>query len=102
MNMVATPPSHDRGQISRLGGRLAVVYRFLLLLSFRPCDDEPSPAPATHQGGGALQLAQQFVGTPFSISTVRQLLRWRCDERGFKPRPIEIIARKKVAPAFEP
>ena len=30
------------------------------------------------------------------------MLRRRCDARGFKPLPIEIIARQKVAPAFEP
>jgi hypothetical protein len=29
-------------------------------------------------------------------------LRQRCDARGFKRLPIEIIARGKVAPAFEP
>jgi hypothetical protein len=30
------------------------------------------------------------------------LLRRRCDARGFKPLPIEIIAKRKVALAFEP
>jgi hypothetical protein len=30
------------------------------------------------------------------------VLRQRCDARGFKSLPIEIIARRKVAPAFEP
>jgi hypothetical protein len=30
------------------------------------------------------------------------MLRRRCDVRGFKSLPIEIIARQKVAPAFEP
>ena len=29
------------------------------------------------------------------------MLRWRCDARVFRPLPIEIIARQKVAPAFE-
>src|ERR1700722_16626224 len=29
-------------------------------------------------------------------------VRHRCDARGFTPLPIEIIARQKVAPAFEP
>jgi hypothetical protein len=29
-------------------------------------------------------------------------LRQRCDARGFKPLRIEIIAKQKVAPAFEP
>jgi hypothetical protein len=30
------------------------------------------------------------------------VLRQRCDARGFTPPPIEILARRKVAPAFEP
>ena len=30
------------------------------------------------------------------------MLRWRCDARVFRPLPIEIIARQKVASAFEP
>ena len=30
------------------------------------------------------------------------MLRWRCDAWVFKPLLIEIIARRKVAPAFEP
>jgi hypothetical protein len=30
------------------------------------------------------------------------LLRWRCDARVCKPLLIEIIARQKVASAFEP
>ena len=51
---------------------------------------------------GGSRLTRKFAGAPFSISSVRQLLRQRCDARGFKPLPIEIIARQKVAPAFEP
>jgi hypothetical protein len=46
-------------------------------------------------------LAQKFAGTPFSI-TVRQLLRQGCDARVFKPLLLEIAARQKAAPAFEP
>ena len=30
------------------------------------------------------------------------MLRRRCDARVLRPLPIEIIARQKVAPAFEP
>jgi hypothetical protein len=30
------------------------------------------------------------------------LLRQRCDARGFEPLRIEIIAKRKVAPGFEP
>ena len=51
---------------------------------------------------GGLRLAQKMGRAPCSISTVRQLLRQRCDARGFNPLPIEIIAKRKVAPAFEP
>jgi hypothetical protein len=59
------------------------------------------PAPRTHHGGGVRGSPRKFAA-PFSISTVRQLLRQRCDARGFTPLPIEIIARQKVSPAFEP
>ena len=52
--------------------------------------------------GGVLRFAKKIAGAPFSISSVRQLLRRRCDARVFKPLLIEIIARQKVAPAFEP
>ena len=37
-----------------------------------------------------------------SISSVSQLLRQRCEARGFKPLSIENIARRKATPAFEP
>jgi hypothetical protein len=51
---------------------------------------------------GGLQFARKFAGAPFSISSVRnQLLRQRCDERGFTPLRIEIVAKRRVAPAFE-
>ena len=52
--------------------------------------------------GGGRGSPRKFAGAPYSISTVRQLLRQRCDARGFTPLPIEIIARRKAAPAFEP
>jgi hypothetical protein len=52
--------------------------------------------------GGSRQT-QKFARPPFSISGVgKQLLRQGCDARGFKPLPIEIIARRRVAPTFEP
>jgi hypothetical protein len=51
---------------------------------------------------GGLRFSQKFGRAPFSISSVRQLLRPRCDARLLKPLPIEIIARQKVSPAFEP
>jgi hypothetical protein len=51
---------------------------------------------------GGSRLTENFAGVPFSISGVgKQLLRQRCDARGFKPLPIEIIARRMMAPAFE-
>ena len=51
---------------------------------------------------GGSRLTQKICRGPFSISSVRQLLRQRCDALVFKPLPIEIIARQKVAPAFDP
>src|SRR3984957_768639 len=53
--------------------------------------------------GGALRFARKFAGAPFSVSSVRkQSLRQRCDARGFKPLPIEIIAQRRVTPALSP
>jgi hypothetical protein len=42
------------------------------------------------------------LAAPFSIQSEKQLLRPRCDAWVFKPLQIEIIARQKDAPAFEP
>jgi hypothetical protein len=61
-----------------------------------------TPPPPGHSMVGGARLTEKFTGASFSISSVRQLLRQRCDARGFKPLLIEIIAREKVAPAFEP
>jgi hypothetical protein len=51
--------------------------------------------------GGFYASPEKTAGGPFSISSVRQVLRQRCDARGFTPLPIEIIAGQKVAPTFE-
>jgi hypothetical protein len=46
---------------------------------------------------------EKFAGAPFSISGVgKPLLRQRCDAHGFTPLRIEIMAKQKVTPAFEP
>ena len=55
------------------------------------------PAPPTHHGAGGCSSPK--IAGPCSA---RHVLRQRCDARGFRPLPIEIIARRKVAPAFEP
>jgi hypothetical protein len=52
--------------------------------------------------GGFAAHPEKSAWGPFSIPSVRQLLRRRCDAQVFKPLPIEIIAKRKVAPAFEP
>jgi hypothetical protein len=50
--------------------------------------------------GGGCGSPRKFAGAPnVSVSNV---LRQRCDARGFNPLPIEILARRKVAPTFEP
>jgi hypothetical protein len=51
--------------------------------------------------GGFAAHPENLPG-PIFHSSVRQLLRQRCDAQVFKPLPIETIARQKVAPAFEP
>jgi hypothetical protein len=77
-----TPPSflHDVQQID-------TVVQFEAVRSL----GTPRPPDAAWWGGRG--SPRKFAGAPFSISTVRQLLRQRCDARGFKPLPIEIIAR---------
>ena len=60
------------------------------------------PRPRTHQGGGALRFARIICRGPIFHFKRRPLLRQCCDARGFTPPPIEILARRKVAPAFEP
>jgi hypothetical protein len=59
------------------------------------------PAPRTRHGGG-VAAHRKICRARFPISSVRQVLRPRCDARVFKRPAIEIIARQKVAPAFEP
>jgi len=78
-----------------------MIYNiFTLWFGFGPSDRSTSPAPRTRHGGG-LQFARIFAGAPYQASE-GNVLRQRCDARGLKPPPIEIIARRKVAPAFEP
>jgi hypothetical protein len=50
--------------------------------------------------GGVSGLPTKFAGAPYQASE-GNVLRQRCDARGFTLPPIEIIARRKVAPAFE-
>jgi hypothetical protein len=51
--------------------------------------------------GGVAARQKNFAGAPYQASE-GNVLRQRCDARGFKPLRIEIRARRKVAPAFEP
>jgi hypothetical protein len=50
---------------------------------------------------GGVALTQKNLPGPHAASE-NQLLQRRCDARLFKPLPIEIVARQKVASAFEP
>jgi hypothetical protein len=50
---------------------------------------------------GGVAAREKICRARFPISSVRQVLRQRCDTRGFRPLPIEIIAVQKVSPAFE-
>ena len=58
----------------------------------------PRPSDAPWWGGG-WRFARKFAGAPFQASE-GNVLRQRCDARGFTPLRIEIIAKRKVAPAF--
>jgi hypothetical protein len=57
------------------------------------------PPPPMRHGGGC-GLAKKICGAPYQPSE-GNLLRLRCDARGFKRSAIEIIARQKATPAFE-
>jgi hypothetical protein len=61
----------------------------------------PIPAPGHGMVGGVAVQPEKFAGAPYQASE-GNVLRQRCDARGFTPPPIEILARRKVAPAFEP
>src|ERR1700733_8239606 len=63
---------------------------------------EGGPRPPNTPRWGGVAVPRKSCRARFPISSVRQVLRPRCDARGFRPLPIEIIARRKVAPAFEP
>jgi hypothetical protein len=54
----------------------------------------PPPPPARH--GGGVFRSPKFVGPRFL-----RVLRRRCDRRGFERLTIEIIAKRRVTPAFE-
>jgi hypothetical protein len=57
------------------------------------------PAPLHGGGRGKPEICQRHS----TVSRDRkQLLRQRCDARGFQRSTIEIISKRKVAPAFEP
>jgi hypothetical protein len=61
-----------------------------------------SPASASRCGCAHVLgrlIDGQWSGAKQSVRN--QMLRQRYDARGFKPPPIEIIARRKVARAFE-
>ena len=80
--------------------KVAILYLSLLYCSLRPRDRSAPPAPGRRMVGGS-RLTGIICRAPLQVSE-GNVLRQRCDARGVKPLPIEIIARQKVAPAFEP
>ena len=61
------------------------------------------PRPWAQHGGGVAAHLRNLLGPHFHCqASEKQLLRQRCDACGFNSLPVEIIARQKVAPAFEP
>jgi hypothetical protein len=51
---------------------------------------------------GGSRPTRKFVSRIFHLGVGKRMLRWRCDARVCMPLLIEILARQKVAPAFEP
>jgi hypothetical protein len=79
----------------------AGVRHMYTVVQFRAVRSLDIP-PALGRGmvGGSQFSQKSLPEAPYQAS--EGVLRQRCDARGFKPLPIEIIARRKVASAFEP
>jgi hypothetical protein len=75
------------------------VRHMHIVVQFRAVRSLDIPRPSDAAWWGA-RSPRKFAGAP--TSSVSNVLRQRCDARGFTPLPIEIIAARKVAPAFEP
>jgi hypothetical protein len=58
------------------------------------------PPPSDAAWWGALRFAKKIAGAPYQASE-DNVLRQRCDACGLTLLPIEIIATRKVARAFE-
>ena len=82
--------------------RVILMIHYSTVVMFEAVRSLAIPPPPGHTRVGGRCGSPKTAGAPFSIQSEKQLLRQRCDARGFKPLPIEIIARRKVAPAFEP
>src|ERR1700733_6092506 len=82
---------------------IEIIARQKVAPAFEPekVSRRTAPRPPDPPWWGGRGEPENLSG-PIFHSSVRQLLRWRCDARVFKPLLIEIIARQKVAPAFEP
>jgi hypothetical protein len=62
----------------------------------------PRPSDVAWWGAFRFFSREDLRGPNFHFRRQTQLLRRSCDASGFKLLPIEIIAKRKAAPAFEP
>jgi hypothetical protein len=99
---VVTHDHHPAGPQEFRCHHYSYTIQTYIVVQFEAVRSLGSPPAPGHTMVGGLRFSQKFGRAPFSISSVRQLLRPRCDARLLKPLPIEIIARQKVSPAFEP
>jgi hypothetical protein len=72
-----------------------------IVVMFRAVRSLDIPRPSDAAWWGGLAVRQKICRGPKSTSE-SNVLRRRCDARGFKRLPIEIIAKRRVGPAFEP
>ena len=73
------------------------LQQIRIVIQFHAVRSLSTPRPSDASWWGGLRAP----GAPYQASE-GDLLRQRCDARSFTPLRIEIIARQKVAPAFEP
>ena len=64
--------------------------------------EPPRRRPRPHEAWVGGTVGQEELARAPHQASEGNVLRQRCDARLFKPLPIEIIARRKVTPAFEP
>ena len=97
-------PAARRGELSGICPVHIIpsdVQHIYIVVQFKTVRSLDTPRPSDASWWGGLAVCQQYLPGPQLQASEGNMLRQRCDARGFTPLPIENIARRKVAPAFE-